>query len=605
LSGDVEQLLAGALKALERDDAAQVEAHTNDALAVLPTGDHRRARAISIRGAGRMLSDREAGLRDMAEAAQLAQNDADVQKAYGDALLTVQMFWEAEAPLGRAVQLSSGHPDFVASYCQCLLELKKTQLAMQILDRVLKANRATQSVMRVYSQALYQYGDIYSARDVLTHLYGEAGPQSEEDRTRLARIELSLREYEPARDLLNKTLAENPESLKARLMSVTLADWTDDQDALGEHVAYLAENWRTEPDAMALIVEHSGDLNETLIAEAEALFGREGGSLDDGRISLGYALALHFDRTKQFDRAWAQACATNALFASHFNLEQTDEVRARQDEITKRRLQTALRLYDETSGEERTAGAFNYIYLVGSPRSGSTLLQSILAAPEGIGSIGERTSLYPYLAFATERDAPTTEFAQLSQRLGQAETAGLQRMGIRDPLLVEKTPHHLYVAGLLDRVNPGARFVNVLRDAGDVALSMFLRPFSAHFPEASSLASLAEMLELRIEVAQAWRDAGLDISAFSFDDFRSSPDTEGESLFQRLGLNWTPDYLDPASRPEAVTTFSARQVRKTIQSPKAPHWQSYAEFAPDEFWRLSEITSRQNDLIASWKGGGK
>ena len=577
MSADVEHLLAAALKALEEDDAGQVEAHTNHALETLADNDPRRPRAISIRGAGRMLSDSEAGLRDMAEAAQLAPSDADVQKAYGDALLTVQMFREAEAPLGRAVQLSSGHPDFVASYCQCLLELKKTQLALQILDRVLKANRATQSVMRVYSQALYQNGDIYSARDVLNHLHGETGPKTEDDRTRLARIELSLREYEPARRLLDATLAENPGSLKARLMSVTLADWTNDQDALSEHVDYLQQNWRSEPDAMAHIVEHGNELSDNIIAEAEALFQRDGGSLDDGRISLGYALSLHFDRTKQFDRAWKQACATNELFARHFNLEQTGAVRAQQAEITKRRLKTALRLYSETADEARPAGEFQYIYLVGSPRSGSTLLQSILAAPDGIGSIGERTSLYPYLAFATERDAPTAEFSQLAARLGQAESAGLKRMGVTDPLLVEKTPHHLYVAGLLDRVNPGARFVNVLRDASDVALSMFLRPFSAHFPEATSLASLADMLEMRMEVANAWRDAGLEMSAFSFDAFRASPEIEGEKLFSALKLDWRSDYLDPSSRSDAVTTFSARQIRKTIQSPKAPHWQSYAE----------------------------
>ena len=111
-------------------------------------------------------------------------------------------------------------------------------------------------------------------------------------------------------------------------------------------------------------------------------------------------------------------------------------------------------------------------------------------------------------------------------------------------LLVEKTPHHMYVAGLLERVNPGSRFVNVLRDAGDVALSMFLRPFSAHFPESSSLDALADTLALRMEVADAWREAGLNVKAFSFDAFRASPEPQGEKLFGHLGLNWSPDYLD-------------------------------------------------------------
>ena len=105
-----------------------------------------------------------------------------------------------------------------------------------------------------------------------------------------------------------------------------------------------------------------------------------------------------------------------------------------------------------------------------------------------------------------------------------------------------------------------------------------------------------------MEVANAWRDAGLEMSAFSFDAFRASPEIEGEKLFSALKLDWRSDYLDPSSRSDAVTTFSARQIRKTIQSPKAPHWQSYAEFAPEIFERLSEITVQQHKLITSWEG---
>ncbi|MAP93966.1 MAG: hypothetical protein CMK07_03350 [Ponticaulis sp.] len=603
MSADPDRLLNEAIRCLEADDEAGVEAAASQVLASLVSSDPRTARAISIRGAGRMLSNPQRGLKDMGEAAELAPNDADVQRAYGDALLGARLYKEAESPLGRAVQLSNGHPDIVAQYCECLVDLKKPRQALQIIDRVLKANRATPAILRAYSKALHQNGDIYAARDVLSHLYGEAGPQREDDRTQLARIELALREYDAAKKLLDACLKDNPNSLTARLISVTLADWTDDKEAQAEHIHVLKRDWSNEPDAMALIVDHSDELTDAQLADAEALAARTEGSLDDGRISLAYSLGQYFDRRKDHERAWKQASAANDLFARHFGFEQNADVRATQLRVMRKRLEVALRLFEETRDTPVQKVEYDYIYLVGSPRSGSTLLQSVLAAPEGVSSIGERTSLYPYLAFATERNAPTQEFIQLAQQLGQAEAAGLKRMGITGPLLIEKTPHHLYVAGLLSRVNPGARFVNVLRDAGEVGLSMFLRPFSAHFPEATSLDSLADMLELRLDVANAWRDAGLDISAQSFDAFRERPEEQGEALFNRLGLNWSSDYLDPEKRPEAVTTFSAQQVRKKIYANARPHWRDYEAFAPEAFARLAEITTAQDKLLEDWAAG--
>lgn len=603
MANEVDRLLGAALQALQADDAMRVEAETTKALEHLNTGDPRRARAMSIRGAGRMLSDPRRGLADMFEAAELAPDDAQVLHAYGDALLSISMSAEAEAPLGRAVQVGQGHPDIVASYCRALLELKKTALAKSILQRVVNSGRVTPNLLRAWSKTLFEQGDIYSARDVLLNLYGEAGPRSEADRLELARIEMKLREFEPAKRLIDGAVSANPGSVFARKLAVQLADWMDDAAARTEHANALMSLAPEDPDALALMVEHASDATPEDYARAEAMFLDEARLPSDGLIRLGYALGLHFDRGKDYEHAWRLACRANAMFGSYFRFEQTEERRAEQDRVMRRRLRYALHLYEETRVNAGAPGAFQYIYLIGSPRSGSTLLQSILSAPEGISSIGERTSLYPYLSMATEREAPMEEFSALTQQLHSAETAGLKRMGFEGPVLVEKTPHHMYVAGLLERVNPGSRFVNVLRDAGDVALSMFLRPFSAHFPESSNLDALADTISLRMEIADAWRNAGLNVQAFSFDEFRASPDPQGEMLFDRLGLSWSPEYLDPKHRSDAITTFSAQQIRSKVYAPSKPHWTNYEAFAPEAFSRLAEVTQAQNALLSRWEDG--
>ena len=237
-----------------------------------------------------------------------------------------------------------------------------------------------------------------------------------------------------------------------------------------------------------------------------------------------------------------------------------------------------------------------FIYLIGAPRTGSSLLQSILAAPADVVSLGERAALYAYLRDASSRDMDASSFQRLANDLHKAERAGLERQGKLAPVLVDKTPHHAFVAGLLERVNPGARFVQVFRDAGDVALSMFLRPFPKFFAEATDLDAIADLLQFRLKLSEGWREAGVDILPFSYEAFTQDPKKEGRRLFDAVGLGWDELYLDPSARPDAVPTFSSRQVRKPITARAVPHWQSYKEFAPAAFSRLAEISDAQKAI---------
>lgn len=599
MSGDVETLISQALNALQTDDMSTCLALTNQVLNSLPAGDERIPMALSIRGSARLASEPQAGINDMVESVRLAPNDWQIQRALGEAFLSLNHPKDAEIPLGKALQLSGSHPDVVASYAQSLIKQNKIPIALQILDRVIKAQKATPAVIKAFAQGLYQQGDIYSARDYLSMLYGDKGPETEEDQFQLARIDMSLREFEPAKIQLERILQNNPTSLRARLLAVTVANWTDDEQGLAEHVARLNELAPDKPDAVALVVEHGQDLSAKMLGRAEAMLEAPG-SHGDGRISLAFALAKRYDQQKDYQRAWDMAVRANTLFAEHFNVVQTEARRAEQWQTIRRHVDHAVTLYRETANGAASVAdeRQKYIYLIGPPRSGSSLIQSILAAPEGVASIGERTSLYPYLKDACEHAVPVQQFREMAIQLGRAEAAGLQRMGVTAPLLIEKTPHHLFVAGLLDRVNPGARFVQVLRDAGEIGLSMFLRPFSVLFTEKSSLDALGDALELRLEVADKWRAAGLEILPFSFDRFRSNPKPEASGLFATLGLDWSPDYLDPKHRPEAVTTFSARQVRKPIYANREPVWKPYEAFAPQAFARFVEITEKQNALLA-------
>ena len=597
MADEIEALLDSATTALQEGRLTDCETGCTEALSLLPVGDRRVPEALCLRGSARVRYAPEAGMSDLQEAVRLDPAEPQFQMALGQAFLTLGDIAHAERPLSDAFRQSRGHPAPTLLYARCLVALDKAFMAEQILGPLVTSGKAGPAIIRVFAEAKIQNGDIFGGRDILSQLFGGDRPEKNADRLQLARLDLSLRDYDNARANIEAILKDDPSSVDARISAIRLMDWTDDGEGLRTHLEALISLKPDRADALGLIIDHSKELHpETIETVEKRLSANESMTEEEG--SLGFALALYFQRTKDFERAWTIASQTNDRIATYRDAVMTPDARKAVLKTHREQLQRALKLYSGSRSVSSDADASRFIYLIGAPRTGSSLLQSIISAPEGVVSLGERAALYAYLRDATSRDMETGSFERLISDLHTAERAGLARQGRLAPVLVDKTPHHAFVTGLLERVNPGARFVQVFRDAGDVALSMFLRPFPKFFAEATSLEAVADLLEFRMELFSAWRDAGVTVLPFGYEAFTQAPESEGKRLFDALGLDWDAAYLDPSARPEAVPTFSSRQVRQPIRAKPRPAWKDYESFAPDAFARLAEITKAQNEIVA-------
>lgn len=594
MSDAAETLLNGALEALQRGDAATCEASSSNALKLLEDGDPRIPEALSLRGTARLNSAPESGLSDLQEAVRLDPNEPQFLLGLGRGLMSLGRYSEAEPLLSRAFQLSRGHPGAAQAYGRCLIALNKAFQAMQVLGPLLETGRATSSIVRLFAEAQFKSDDVFGARDTLTQLHGAEGPLTTADRLQIARLDLQLRDFDVARKNIETIIANDPRSIDARLSAIRLMDWTNDTAELHAQLDTLKSMKPTRPEAMALIVDHSEDLDDATLGNVEKALS--GPVMSEELAALGFSLALYFDRKEDYERAWHTADRTNKRLAEARGAVQTPAHRDAAIKMMDAQLSQALRYYEGSSEAMLAEEDERFIYLIGAPRTGSSLIQSLLSAPDGVVSHGERAPLYAYLLSVLQTPISDAGFHRLIGQLNTAERAGLVRQSKLAPVMVDKTPHHVFVAGLLERVHPGARFVQVFRDACDVALSMFLRPFATYFPEATDLSAIGDVLEFRLKAFEKWSSAGVAISPFSYEAFTRTPEKEGERLFQMAGLDWNPDYLDPARRPDAVPTFSSRQVRKPISAPKIPHWSHYRSFAPEAFDRLAEIMSAQNQI---------
>jgi len=232
------------------------------------------------------------------------------------------------------------------------------------------------------------------------------------------------------------------------------------------------------------------------------------------------------------------------------------------------------------------------VFLVGFPRSGTTLLDQVLSSHSRVVCIEEREHFAEALASVITDQDKLAQFASLTDAEIEAARAGYWRR-VRaeqappaNALVVDKLPLNIVVLPLIKRVFPEAKIIFALRDPRDVVLSCYVQRFGMN-------AAMAQFLDL--ERAAAYYDAmmrlmllcsarlGLDLHQVRYEDVVADLEHEARALTAFLGVDFEPAML--AYRETAlqrdINTPSARQVIEPIYARSVGKWRRYAdELAP-------------------------
>ena len=424
--------------------------------------------------------------------------------------------------------------------------------------------------LRATAQSLYAAGDTYGAADAMQKVVASADATLA-DLLTLSRLSLELGDYELSEELLSRLLARKPAEPAIVQSAVQVFIATGNfQEAEATLIRALGER-PTDPTLLALSLAHLREIKDDLLARA-AQTANALPPTAELRTSILYPLARVYDTRGEYDRAWQCATEANTATRARRGPESTiDAATLRRTLVS--RIDAALGIANHTGTCEIAKPV--WAFLIGAPRTGGSLLQSILAAHDDCASLGERGALVGALNALADVGTVTDAITKLSE-LRSADTAGLARMGVGSSVVVDKTPHHFYVAALLQKIYPNSVFINLLRDPRDVAISMLFHDFSPAFPEALSVDLILAMLQARNEGLARYRSAGIAIKSRMFDQFVAKPAQLGATVTALLGLNWDDDSLIPERRRSAVNTFSAAQVRETISAPVTAAWRRYA-----------------------------
>jgi tetratricopeptide (TPR) repeat protein len=237
------------------------------------------------------------------------------------------------------------------------------------------------------------------------------------------------------------------------------------------------------------------------------------------------------------------------------------------------------------------------VFLVGFPRSGTTLLEQILAAHPAISTSDEKPLLDPILDAAGDTpeslDAFLADLPETAAALRAAYWENAQATGAADgQLFVDKLPLNLVWLGLIGRVFPNARIILALRDPRDAVFSAWQRVFQANTAmlRMLTLPDTADYYDAAMRAGMAGQAAcpDLDITEVRYEDVVENTEAEARRVIAALGLDWDDKVLHyRESLAPGISTPSASQVAQPIYRSAIGKWRHYANHLEPVMERLA------------------
>lgn len=334
-----------------------------------------------------------------------------------------------------------------------------------------------------------------------------------------------------------------------------------------DHAKSLADLSRITPDDLIRDDSTQAALLKTLTTVAQQAHS----SWD--RSSALFALADHEHRTGDRERAaelYLQANATGAAVRP-FNMDRW-ELKQRE---TRAQFADLLPL-----GEPGQGVGANLVFLVGMPRSGTSLAEQVVGAHAQVLACGELNTMHAIelhsKATAREEDKRRHYLAALP--VNHAEFARV----------TDKLPMNFERIGLIHQLFPGARFIHCQRHPLDTALSCFQQDFQSGVSWAFTLDNIARVSIAEREIMAHWQ-ARLPNHVYALPYEQMVTDLPGQvaAITTFLDLDPDPAMLEPHRSKRSVATASRLQIRQPVYRSSVDKWRAYEDMLAPVIERFS------------------
>lgn len=376
-------------------------------------------------------------------------------------------------------------------------------------------------------------------------------------------------DFDKARQSFQAALAENPRYFGAHYNLGNLEEQSGNRSAAVACFSKCLEIEPGNPSALARLADAQRftSADDPLLAELQ----RHAATSDSS--DLHYALGSAYNQLAAYESAWSHFSRANALDAASQPRYDANAVEATFDRII---AQTGRDWPDRFSGRSP-----KHVFICGMFRTGSTLLEQMLAAHPDFTSVGE-SEFFPRLVMREFIDFPMglDEVSAADARTwGERHAEYANRFTGGAKRLTDKRPDNFQHVGLIKAVLPSAKFIVTERDWRDVAISIYTMRLGAGQNYATDLADIRHYIGQQRRLVAHWEGLfGGELLRLGYEDLVKNPREVLGGVLDFLGADWDDRCLAFETLGNAVKTGSVWQVREPLHSRSIGRWKNYGPY---------------------------
>ena len=515
----------------------------------------------------------------------------DPHNVAGMALSAMGRHSEAAKSFFKATQIAPNFDNARRNLAQALILDGKTDKARQVLTGFLKKNPLDETGWYLLGQCEMVAGNLSAAEDATTqaidaaravarhknqraairekrgNLDGaiadyeaalQANPQSVETLVNMSLPLARQLRSEEALDVVNRAVELAPDHVGARLrlaMHLLEAGQSDDAAQAFRDVLRLDSSNAIAMEQLSQLQspEHNKVLKSQVLRAIKKAPRRS-----EERASLFFALA-HIARTEK-DRTAEIDALNNANGDMRATMPYDQNADATRTDRILKRFPSGVE-----SKETRPSGP-RPIYVLGLPRSGTTLTEAILGAHPDVRPLGERAATAVLLHDTIEMDLSFDEQAQSAFREKDKEM--LPQLAAEHLAYVDKMPENYRFIGFLKTAYPECKIINMVRDPKDIALSMWRGHFAGTALNYTyDLRAMSSRFNIYAHMMRHWhRVFDGQILDIRYEDLVGDLPHWSKRIAEFCELDWVEDMAAPHKTSEQVLTLSANQIRQPVHS---------------------------------------
>lgn len=313
---------------------------------------------------------------------------------------------------------------------------------------------------------------------------------------------------------------------------------------------------------------------------------------EQDRMLVSFALAKELEDVGEFAQSFDALLQANRIKRATLTYDAASDARDMQNvaaHYSKPAMQ-ALRGGDETAGP---------IFIVGMPRTGTTLVERILGSHSQVASVGEAVDFPEEMASLaratharlglTDPDLLRASLQMDFGELGRRYLAAVRQLSGGHRYTIDKLPFNFRYTGLIHKALPKAAIVHLTRDPMDTCYAVFKTTFINAYHFSYKLEEVAEYFVAYRRMMDHWHAVmpGV-ILDVRYEDLVADPEAQCRRLLAHCGLPWEEEVLDFHNSKKASTTASTAQVRRPIYKSSVQKWRNFARELQPVLKRLRE-----------------